>query len=126
LNGNQIDAKACEHLAPALKAMTGLEKLYLGGNQIDAKACEYLAPAFKAMIGLKELGLNYTMIDAKGCEHLAPALKAMAGLKTLYLDYNSIPKGSTGFLGMGKNLVGQALMKKAWKKAGKDSDNLRL
>ena len=58
LNGNKIDAKACEHLAPALAKMTALETLYLEDNQIDAKACEHLAPVLPKMTALKRLWLS--------------------------------------------------------------------
>jgi Ran GTPase-activating protein (RanGAP) involved in mRNA processing and transport len=56
LDYNQIDAKACEHLAPALAKMTALETLNLWDNQIDAKTCEHLAPAFAQMTALKSRG----------------------------------------------------------------------
>ena len=47
LRSNQIDAKACEHLAPALAKMTALETLNLRYNQIDATGEEMMREAWK-------------------------------------------------------------------------------
>ena len=59
--------------------------LDLSNNQIDAKACEHLAPALEKMTALKELIVIETGFDAESCKHLAPALKKMTVLEILCL-----------------------------------------
>ena len=111
---NQIDAKACKHLAPALAKMTTLKKLYLWDNLIDAKACELLAPSLKEMVGLTELWLTDNQIDVKGCEHLIHALQKMTALKELWLGNNRI------------DATGKEMMREAWKNVGKKRCDLYL
>jgi len=111
---NQIDAKACKHLAPALAKMTTLKKLYLWDNLIDAKACELLAPSLKEMVGLTELWLTDNQIDVKGCEHLIHALQKMTALKELWLGNNRI------------DATGKEMMLEAWKNVGKKRCDLYL
>ena len=114
LDDNEIDAKACEHLAPAFAKMTALELLDLRNNQIDAKACEHLAPALAKMTSLWMLNLGSNQIGAKACEHLAPAFAKMTSLETLKLYDNQI------------DAKGKEMIKKAWESAWKNTNTLYL
>ena len=114
LSYKQIGVKTCKILAPALAQMTALKNLGLSNNQIDGKACNHLAPALKEMTALKGLYFGGNKIDAKACEHLAPALANMTALKEISLYKNRI------------DATGKEMMRKAWKKTGKNRYGLYL
>lgn len=64
LSGNQFDATAAQHLAPALAQMTGLRELNLSNNQLGPTGARHLAPALRQMTELRELNLKFNQFDA--------------------------------------------------------------
>ena len=89
LGNNEIGAKACEHLAPALAKLTLLEDLnFPPNNHIGKEGCKHLAPALAKMTALGMLDLGSSQIDAKGCEYLAPALAKMISFLFFLFSYS--------------------------------------
>ena len=78
MNGNELDANACDLLAKTIPAMSRLEELQLGNNQIG---CGGAVELIKALYGSGvNLGLGNTGIGLPDCAALCEPLKSLHGL----------------------------------------------
>jgi Ran GTPase-activating protein (RanGAP) involved in mRNA processing and transport len=146
LQNKSITAEDCRTIAPALRTMTNLERLYLNSNNIGVEGCRTIAPALRTMPNLKNLYLDNNNIGDEGLAVLSNVVDAIPLLYELGLSGNKI--GNVGcqclleliendslqslrFLTLieNPNISSEELktkFKRVWREKGKNPNNLHF
>jgi predicted CXXCH cytochrome family protein len=90
LTNNYITGVIMQRLAPALEALTCLQRLFLQQNDLGFNGALALRHSFQRMTTITLLTLDYCVLRAEGLLEIAHGLRHLTSIETLRINHNGL------------------------------------